>query len=58
MQDQIRMGDGVAVKMECGHPNVKRYEKCPLCGKTLLSDDFKEDKVSEIQIGIGQDISR
>jgi hypothetical protein len=36
MKDIMAQRDGVALSLECGHPNVQPGETCPLCGKNLL----------------------
>jgi hypothetical protein len=32
MNDKMAQRDAVNVALQCGHPNVKEGEKCPLCG--------------------------
>jgi hypothetical protein len=33
--DRFHLGDGLAVKLECGHPNKKAGELCDLCGAVV-----------------------
>jgi hypothetical protein len=35
MNDKMIFGDGVAVKLDCGHPYKKAGELCELCGQTV-----------------------
>ncbi len=34
-QDQMKLGDQFAIRLECGHPNKNAGERCELCGKTV-----------------------
>lgn len=35
MQDKMQQREGVAIRLECGHPNKHAGELCELCGETV-----------------------
>lgn len=41
--DALRMGDGLVVGLQCGHPNKQPGETCDVCGRVAPApqvDDF------------------
>lgn len=57
MRDVMKMGDGLAIGLTCGHPHKKPGEKCELCGKVVpdpenaLKDlNAKGEKVGNVTV--------
>lgn len=38
--DKLQQKDGVTIRLECGHPNVKHDEICSLCGNRVIDKDW------------------
>ena len=45
--DRMRMGDGLQMGLECGHPGKKPGEICELCGQQLEGQQSQERTIEQ-----------
>lgn len=52
MNDGMKMGDGLAIRLACGHPNKKAGELCENCGEVVPTQE-SENEPRSVQTGDG-----